>query len=221
MNLNDIVKANSFLSEKTEIKDDSSTFQSTLENRLKIFNLSIKDFKIKNKYDFSQETAGILVCIHDFNLKQYANNFRKDNLQKIDVEDFTHLARLVEKLVKSHFKEEKPLKDALLKVYAVETEVGTFDEDVLQSLNLFNGLDSKLRSRAMNDIRLLFLEPFSKVRYPNLNEEDRHDLFVEFIGRFETEVYEFMEKIRERDDVRMQNKEMTLQEIKHLILGDY
>lgn len=220
MNLTEIVKSNLFISEKVNPKDVSSSFQSTLEKRLKIFNLSIQDFKVNNEYDFNEKSAEILVEIYNFNIKQYVNNLKKDNLQKINPEDFDALARLVEKLVKSHFKEEQLLRDALLKIYAVETEVGIFDKNVLTSLNLLNGLDSKIRERTMNDIRLLFLEPFSKVRYPNLNEEDRHDLFVEFIGSFEAEVYEFLERIKERDTIRIQHKDMKLQDIKSLILGE-
>ena len=221
MDLKDIVKSNFVLAEKTDVKDVSSTFQSTLEKRLKIFNLSIKDFKVNNKYDFSEKTADILIEIYNFNLKQYANNLQKDHLQKIDANNFNELVTLVESLVKSHFIDEQSLKDALLKIYAVETEIGIFEERVLKSLNIFSEVDLKIKSRAMNDIRLLFLEPYSRIRYPNLTEEDRHDLFVEFIGTFETEVYEFMERIKERDAVRVNNKEMSMQDLKDLILGDY
>jgi|GEM_PF-2821795 len=221
MDIADIVRKFHNLDSKAVINNQSSTFQSKIDSRLNLFNLSIKDFKTADKYEFSEETAEIIIKIHEFNLKQYANRLSKDDLQKINSEDFYEFTSLVEKLIKSHFKDESQLRDMLLKVYVVETEVGIFDEEVLKSLNLLRALDPKIKARALNDLRLLFLEPFSKIRYPNLSDEDRHDLFIEFIGNFESEVYDFMDRVKEREAARIENKGMTTQELKDFILGDY
>lgn len=221
MDIADIVRKFHNLDSKAVINNQSSTFQSKIDSRLNLFNLSIKDFKTTDKYEFSEETAEIIIKIHEFNLKQYANRLSKDDLQKINSEDFYVFTSLVEKLIKSHFKDESQLRDMLLKVYVVETEVGIFDEEVLKSLNLLRALDPKIKARALNDLRLLFLEPFSKIRYPNLSDEDRHDLFIEFIGNFESEVYDFMDRVKEREAARIENKGMTTQELKDFILGDY
>ncbi len=221
MDIADIVRKFHNLDSKAVINNQSSTFHTKIDSRLNLFNLSIKDFKTADKYEFSEETAEIIIKIHDFNLKQYANRLSKDDLQKINSEDFYEFTSLVEKLIKSHFKDESQLRDMLLKVYVVETEVGIFDEEVLKSLNLLQALDPKMKARALNDLRLLFLEPFSKIRYPNLSDEDRHDLFIEFIGNFESEVYDFMDRVKEREAARIENKGMTTQELKDFILGDY
>jgi len=221
MDIADIVRKYHNLDSKVVINNQSSTFQSKIDSRLSLFNLSIKDFKIADKYEFSEETTELIIKIHEFNLKQYANRLSKDDLQKINSEDFYEFTSLVEKLIKSHFKDESQLRDMLLKVYVVETEVGIFDEEVLKSLNLLRALDPKIKARALNDLRLLFLEPFSKIKYPNLSDEDRHDLFIEFIGNFESEVYDFMDRVKEREVARIENKGMTTQELKDFILGDY
>ncbi|WP_170939050.1 MULTISPECIES: hypothetical protein [unclassified Lysinibacillus] len=50
-----------------------------------------------DNYNFIEEAANIIIKFHDFNLKHYSNRFAKDDGQ---------------------------LRDTLLKVYVVETEIG-------------------------------------------------------------------------------------------------
>lgn len=221
MNIASIVRKYHNLDKKVVINNQSATFQSKIDSRLQFFHLSIKDFKVMNEYYFNEEAVNLLIEIHDFDLKHYAKHFSNDDLSKIEESYFNELCKLVEDLLKAHFKDEKQLRDKLLKVYAAETEIGMFDNNVLESLNLLQSVNPMVKKRAMNDIRLLFLEPFSEIRYPNLNTEDRHDLFIEFIGQFESEIYDFLDRIKERDSARIQNKEMPMQELKNLIMGDY
>lgn len=221
MDLAEVALLNVRLKENQDVKDLSSTFQAALEKRFGMFNLSLKDFKVNNKYDFSEETADILYEIFKFNLKRYSSNLKKGNLKKVDTAEINKLSELLEMAVKSHFNDKTIIKNCLLKINAVNAEVGIFDERILGSIRLFNLLNPKIREVAMDDIRILFLESFSKARYPNLNDIDRNELFIEFLGQIEIEVYDYMERLKEWDNVREDNKDLTTSEVRELILGDY
>lgn len=219
MNLLEIAKVNIPFSDQMTDDEIRRSFEDNIKSKLAIFNLKLDIFAVNNRYDFSETSAKILVELYDFKLKHFASQFKKDQLYKIDQEVLKELAERVARLLRSHIADEQKLSKLLLKVYAVEVEVGFFEDEVLDSLNLFRDLPEQLRKRAMLDIRVLLLEPFSMKRYPHLNFEDRNILFVDLINTIEHTVYEQINLMKEIDQLRITDKERSTEQLKATIEG--
>lgn len=212
LNLTDVVKLKiereNLGQSQFSVNDMLSTFISNCNKRLLIIDLQMSDFKNDSgKYEVTINTANVLIELEELELKHTIRNIVNQKYDSLKVNYLEKYFNVLIRLVNSHFYGKKK-EMLLLKIQAleIELELNMDKQDIVAGFNEEDEMYKYLRMLDKN-VSKIFLEIYSKRKYPYLIDDDRMTLMNELYDSLAGVVKNHYEVIKIANDIRNSDEE--------------